>query len=149
MCRLHDDRLPLPMWESWFASTLGVPIPVLVANPRSCACQHFDIFGDHLQTSQHQSAALHTHEWFVYRLSSILLSIGHRVKTHKVTPAPDNERGDIEIGNYIILPRGQDDCLPPRPLILDFTMTHDRFGHSTLHSHIASDQLGHHSLTAF
>jgi hypothetical protein len=31
------------------------------------------------------------------------------------------------------LVRGQDNCLPPRPLILDVTMTHDRYGRSTLH----------------
>ena len=71
---------------------------------------------------------MHTHKWFVYRLSSLLRSVGHRVKTHKVTPAVGNERGDIEIGKYIVLPRGQDNRLPPRPLLLDFTMTHDRFG---------------------
>ena len=60
--------------------------------------------GDHLQTCQVQSVALHTHEWFVYRLSSLLRSVGHRVKTHKITPAVGNERGDIEIGKYIVLP---------------------------------------------
>jgi hypothetical protein len=48
MCRSHDDRIPLPFWEAWFCSTLGVPIPAL----------------------------LHTHEWFVYRFSSMLLSVG-------------------------------------------------------------------------
>ena len=70
----------------------------------------------------------------VYRISSLFRSVGHRVKTHKVTPAVGNERGDIEIGKYIVLPRGQDNRLPPRPLLVDFTMTHDRFGHSNLHT---------------
>ena len=77
---------------------------------------------------------MHTHKWFVYRLSSLLRSVGHRVKTHKITPAVGNERGDIEIGKYIVLPRGQDNRLPPRPLLLDYTMTHDRFGRSNLHT---------------
>ena len=100
MRRSHDDRLPMPVWEAWFCSTLGVPIPALVENPRSCACQHFDIYGDHLQTCQLHSAALHAHEWFVYRLSSLLRSVGHRVKTHKITSSVGNERGDIEIDKY-------------------------------------------------
>ena len=110
MCRSHDDHLPVPVWETWFCSTLGVPIPVLVANPRSCTCQHFDIYGDHhhLQTCQLQSVALRTNEWFVYRLSSLFRSVGDRVKTHKVTPAVDNKSGEIEVGKYIGLPRGQD-----------------------------------------
>ena len=84
----------MPVRETWFCSNLGVPIPDLVENPRSCACQYFDIYEDHLQTCQ----------------------------------------GDIEIGKYIVLRRGQDDLLPPRPIQLDYTMTHDRFGHSNLHT---------------
>jgi hypothetical protein len=56
------------------------------------------------------------------------------VKTHKITSVVGNERGDIEIGKYIVLPRGQDNHLPPRPILLDYTMTHDRFGHSNLHT---------------
>ncbi len=53
MCRSHDDHLPMPVWEVWFWSTLGVQIPTSVENPRSCVCQHFDIYGDHLQTCHH------------------------------------------------------------------------------------------------
>ena len=52
----------------------------------------------------------------------------------KITPAVGNERGDIEIKDYVVLPHGQDNCLPPCPLILDFTITHDRFGRSRLDS---------------
>ena len=62
----------------------------------------------------------------------MLRSVGHR--THKVSPSVDNERGDIEIGIYIVLPCGQDNHPPPRPLLLDFTITHDRFGLSNLHT---------------
>ena len=64
----------------------------------------------------------------------MLRSVGHRVKTHKVTPAAGNERGDIEIDNYVVLPRREDNLLPPRPLILDFTMTHDRYGRSNAYT---------------
>ena len=72
--------------------------------------------------------------WFVYRINSLVRSVGHRVKTHKITSAVGNERGDIEIGKYIVLLRVQDNRLPPRPLLLDYTMTHDRFGRSNLHT---------------
>jgi hypothetical protein len=57
----------------------------------------------------------------------ILGSVGHRVKIHKITPATGKERGDLEIKDYVVLqkPQEQADRLPPpRTLILDFTLTH-------------------------
>jgi hypothetical protein len=62
------------------------------------------------------------------RLSLLLRSIGHRVKPRRITPAAGNERGDIEIKDYVILPHGEDDRLPPRTLVMDVTMTHDHYG---------------------
>ena len=32
--RSHDDSFPLPLWETWFCQSLGVPIPALIANPQ-------------------------------------------------------------------------------------------------------------------
>ena len=61
-------------------------------------------------------------------------SVGHLVKVHKITPTVGNERGDIEIKDYVVLPHGQDNCLSPRSLIVDFTMIHDRYGRSHPHS---------------
>ena len=112
--RSHDDHFPIPLWETWFCQSLGVPIPSLLENPRQCPCRQFsfDHYGDHIQTCQRQSAAFPAHEWIVYRLSLLLRSVGHRVKTHRITPAAGNERGDIEIKDYVILPRGEDDRLP-------------------------------------
>ena len=48
----HDDRFPIPLWETWFSSSLGVPIPALIANPQQCPCRQFcfDPYGDHIQT---------------------------------------------------------------------------------------------------
>jgi hypothetical protein len=71
----------------------------------------------------------------VYKLSLLLRSVGHSlgVKNHRITPAGDNERGDIE-KDYVILPRGEDDRLPPRTLVIDVTMTHDRYGRTTQHT---------------
>jgi hypothetical protein len=91
----------------------------------------FDHYGDHIQTCQRQSAALPAHEWIVYRLSLLLRSVGHRVKTHRITPAGVNERGDMEIKDYVILTHGDDNRLPPRTLVMDVTMTHDRYGRTT------------------
>jgi hypothetical protein len=72
----------------------------------------------------------------VYKLSSLFRSVGQRVETlttcvHKITPAPGNEQGDIEIKDYVILPCGEDNRLPPRTRMMDVTMTHDRYGRTT------------------
>ncbi len=90
-----------------------------------------DFFQFFPSACQRQSAALPAHEWIVYRLSFLLRSIGHRVKTHRITPADGNERGDIEIKDYVIFLRGEDDRLPLRTLVMDVTMTHDRYGRTT------------------
>ncbi len=67
----------------------------------------------------------------VYRLSLLLRSVGHRDEPHKNTPAVGNERGDIEIKDYVILPPGEDDRFPPHTLVMDVTMTHDRYVRTT------------------
>jgi hypothetical protein len=85
-------------------------------------------------TFRRLSTSLPTYEWIVYRLSLLLHSVGHRVNTHRITPSAGNERGDIEIQDYAILPRGEDDRLPPRTLVMDVTMTHDRYGRTTQHT---------------
>ena len=58
-------------------------------------------------------------------------------KIHKITPATDKERGDIEIKDYAVLqkPQEQSNRLPPpRTLILDFTMIHTCYGRSIQHT---------------
>ncbi len=88
------------------------------------------------QTCQVKSVASQVNDWVVYRLGSILGSVGHRVKIHKITPVTGKERGDLEIKDYVVLqkPQEQADCLPPpRTLILDFTLTHPHFGRSHVH----------------
>jgi hypothetical protein len=77
------------------------------------------------------------HDWVLYRLGGILGSVGHRIKIHKITPATDKDRGDLEIKDYVVLqkPEEQSDRLPPpRTLILDFTLTHKCFGRSYVFS---------------
>ena len=48
--RTNGDRFPLSLWEVWFCSTLGVPIPALIGPSQRCACNAFDydVCGDHL-----------------------------------------------------------------------------------------------------
>ncbi len=63
----------------------------------------------------------------------ILRSEGHKVKIHKITPATGKEGGDLELKDYVVLqkPQEQADRLPPpRTLILDFTMTHPQYDRS-------------------
>ena len=94
--RTIGDRFPLSLWEVWFCSTLGVPIPTLVGPSQRCVCNafHYDAFGDHLETCQVKSAASQVHDWVVYRLGGILGSVGHKVKIHKITPATGKEPRD-------------------------------------------------------
>ena len=86
--------------------------PTLIGPGQQCVCKVFSyinyIFGYHFQTCQTKSAHPQVHDWVVYKLGSLLGSVGHRVKIHKITPATGN-------------------------LIMDFTMTHVRFGRSHLH----------------
>ena len=63
----------------------------------------------------------------------VLLDTGLK-SGYKVVPTVGNEHGDIKIKDYVVLPCGQDNCIPPHPLILDVTVTHDRYGRSTLHT---------------
>jgi hypothetical protein len=62
-----ESPFPLALWEVWFCSTLGVPIPALIGPSQRCACNafHYDAFGDHLQTCQVKSAASQVHDWVV------------------------------------------------------------------------------------
>jgi hypothetical protein len=87
--RTIGDRFPLSLWEVWFCSTLGVPIPALIGPSqwRACNALDYDVCGDHLQTCQVKSAASQVHDWVVYRLGGIVGSVGHKVKIHKITPA--------------------------------------------------------------
>ncbi len=84
-----------------------------------------------------KSADSQAHDWVVYRLGDILGLVGHRVKVHKITPVTGKERGDLEIKDYVVLqkPQEQADRLPPpRTLILVFTLTHTRYDSSHVHT---------------
>ena len=44
------------------------------------------------------------------------------VNIHKINPAIANERGDIEIKDYVVLPRVQFTCPPPHPMMGQMTV---------------------------
>ncbi len=63
--------------------------------------------------------------------------MGQCNQIHKITPATGKERGDLEMKDYVVLqkPQEQADRLPPpRTLILDFTLTHTRYDSSHVHT---------------
>ena len=43
----------------------------------------YDTFGDHSQVCQTKSVDSQVHDWVVYKMGTILGSVGHRVKIHK------------------------------------------------------------------
>jgi hypothetical protein len=138
-CRTIDDSFPLSFWEVWFYSRLSVPIPVLIGPSNQCVCNTFlyDSYDHHLQTCQTKSVVPQVHEWVVYKLGVLLDSVGHKVKIHKITSVTGKERGDIEMRDYVVLQKNQeqDNLLdPPHTLILDFNMTHTCYDRSIQHT---------------
>ena len=122
--RTNDDRFSSSQWESFFFSNLGGTTPVLLGPTQQWVWNAFtiDTFGDHLETCQTKSATTQVHDWVVYKLGTLLGSVGHRVKIHKITSVTDKERGDMEIKDYVVLqkPQTQDNRLPPpHTLIMD------------------------------
>ncbi len=89
-----------------------------------------------MQTWKVKSTASQVHDWVVYHLGGIFGSMTHRIKIHKITPATGKERGDLEIRDYVVLqkPQEQADRHPPRTLILDFILTHTRYDSSHVHT---------------
>ncbi len=69
---------------------------------------------DILHICQVKSVTSQVHDWVVYRFVVILSSVGHKVKIHKITPSTGKERGDLEIKDYVVLqkPQEQVDRLP-------------------------------------
>ena len=124
----QGEDWPLPLWQTFFTTTIGFPLPLLSAAPgqsKVCGCRKFiiDKLGDHVSTCTAHSAAQIAHDWTVERLACLLRTVGHVVKTQfKVTASRGRKRGDIEIAHYLHHAAGG------RSLILDFCMTHLRNG---------------------
>jgi hypothetical protein len=139
----HD---PLQLFRSFSFSASRATLLATFASSCAVFAQSYSVFARFLAFWRASSPTSHwvqkklcfteLHDWVVYRLGDIVGSVGHRVKIHKITPATGKERGDLEIKDYVVLqkPQTQVDRLPPpRTLILDFTMTHPRYGRSHVH----------------
>ena len=136
--RSNYDRFSVSQWESLNYSSLGVPTPSLLGPVQQCTCNVFayDPLGDHLQTCQTKLPVSQVNDWVVYKLGTLLGSVGHRVKIHNITSETGKERGDLEIKDYVVMQKPQTQANrrpPPHTLILDYTMTHIRFGCSHVH----------------
>jgi hypothetical protein len=59
-----------------------------------------------------------TIDWVVYRLGRILGSVGHKVKIHKITPVTGKERDDLEIKDYVVLSKPQEQVIDFLLLVL-------------------------------
>ena len=90
----------------------------------------WESFGDYLQTCQTNSAASQVHDWVVYKLGTLFGSVGHRIKIHKITSVSCKSLKHRTTVSLLLTP-----CV-----IVDFKMTHVRFGRSHLHP---TDQLTH------
>jgi hypothetical protein len=47
-------------------------------------------------------------DWVVCCLSGILCSVGQRFKIHKIMPVTGKKRGDLEIKDYVVLQKPQE-----------------------------------------
>ncbi len=77
---------------------------------------------------QTKSTTSQVHDWVVYKLGTLLGSVGNRVKMHKSTPATGKERGDIKLKDYVVMKtiKSQDNRLPP-PRNPDNGLYHDPY----------------------
>ncbi len=67
---------------------------------------------------------------------ALALTIYNKQQKHNITPSTGKERGDLEIKDYVVMQKPQPQVTrlpPPRTLIMDYTMTHIRFGCSHLY----------------
>jgi len=119
-----DEAWPLDLWQSFFCGTIGLPLPIVAAQPSTrCGCARWflDKNGDHAKTCKHHTGATKAHDWACERLADSFRSTGTKVKTQgAVTAVNGKKRGDIELTGY--LSQGAQD------LVLDFSMRHYRGG---------------------
>jgi hypothetical protein len=87
--RHHADSWHLSLWQTFFCSTIGERIPVLVTLPTqshpgaTCGCNKFllDLHGDHISTCKSHSGATKAHDWMVTQLGPLFGTTGHIVET--------------------------------------------------------------------
>jgi hypothetical protein len=103
------DAFDLPLWETFFTSTVGLEVPVLSSLPRhhksplaKCGCKNhaMDFHGGHTSTCTAHSGATKAHDWMVSAHGPLFRTAGHTVRTqHGVTASAGKQRGDVKIRN--------------------------------------------------
>ncbi len=114
--RSHDDRFPLPLWETWFCQSLGVPIPDWVLL----------LLNRYLVGPITKWTVPYCKIWYAIFLSTCLccgddihyqfadlFRTTHKVKTQQVVKNRGQYCGDIELAGYLANAAG------PVPLVLE------------------------------
>ena len=79
----HNIEWPLDLWQTFFSSSLGVSIPILVDHPRTlCACKKHLLghLPDHVHCCQSVPASTQAHDWAVMQLKPLFCSLDHQVR---------------------------------------------------------------------
>ena len=122
----HSIEWPLDLWRTFFSSSLGVSIPILVNHPRTlCACKKHLLghLPDHVHCCQSMAASTQAHDWAVTQLKALFGSLSHDVRVQTaVTASRGKHRGDVQIREYLHH-NGS-----PRDVVFDLTLTHERWG---------------------
>ena len=96
---------PPDLWQTFFSSSLGVSIPILVNHPRTlCACNKHLLghLPDHVHCCQSVAASTQAHDWAVMQLKPLFGSLGHEVRVQTaVTASRGKQRGDVQIRDFL------------------------------------------------
>ena len=101
----HSIEWPLDVWQTFFSSSLGVSVPILVNHPRTlCACKKHLLghLPDHVHCCQSVAASTQAHDWAVTQLKPLFGSLGHEVRVQTaVTASMGKQRGDVQIREFL------------------------------------------------
>ena len=123
----RDETWSASLWQTFFAMSVGVHIPLLEEMPLSaCGCKKFqlDALGDHLCTCTAHLGAKKAHDWAADQIADLFRTT-HKVKTQQMARSRGQRCGDIELSVHLASGVG------PVPSVPDFRIAHDRWGSSS------------------
>ena len=124
MSRSHDHRFSIPLWETWFCSSLGVPIPVLIGNPHRDDVLVVNLVSV-LTVITFRRVSVNLHHYHLTNGSCISTV---RCFVRLVTGHRDEGLCDLTTRKRQQVPSSQWQTLT---LMMDVTMTLDRYGRTT------------------
>jgi hypothetical protein len=128
----RDETWSDSLWKSFFSTSMGVQIPVIVEKPLATFGYRkfqLDPLGDHLNACTAHSGAKKTHDWMVDQITDLFRTT-HRVKTQQVIKSRGQHCGDIDLGGYLVNEAG------PVPLVQDLHIVHDRSSDPSLNGNL-------------